>query len=156
MTKNSKIPVNINNSKNTTIRTRSISNNNKAIKETEGKTKNKTNNLQIYQKYLELIYYSNDVLKKYPKKENFTIVTEIKKTLYVGLRNLMYAIKSYNKQNKLNNLNEFDINLTLLKVQVRLSYKYQYITTKNYETWCKLITDICNMLGGWIISCQKR
>lgn len=112
--------------------------------------------LKIYQKYLELIYYSNDIVRKYPKCENFALVKEIKNSLYVGLRNLMYAIKSYNKKDKLKYLNELDVNLNLLKVQIRLSYKYKYITVKNYESWSFLITDVCNMLGGWIVSCQKR
>lgn len=117
---------------------------------------NSNNNLKIYQKYLELIYYSNDIVRKYPKSENFTLVTEIKKSLYAGLRNLMYAIKSYNKNDKLKYLNEFDINLNLLKVHIRISHKYKYISTQNYQTWCNLVTDICNMLGGWISSCLKR
>ena len=102
--------------------------------------------LKIYQKYLELIYYSNDIVRKYPKCENFTLVQEIKNSLYIGLRNLMYAIKSYNKQDKLRYLNEFDINLNLLKVHIRLSNKYKYISIQNYQTWSNLIADICNML----------
>lgn len=113
-------------------------------------------NLKIYQKYLELIYYSNDIVRKYPKCENFTLVIEIKNALYSGLRALMYSIKSYNKNDKLKYLNEFDINLNLLKVHIRLSYKYKYISLQNYQTWSSLITDICNMLGGWISSCLKR
>ena len=68
----------------------------------------------------------------------------------------MYAIKTYNKNDKLKFLNELDINLNLLKVQTRLSYKYKYISMQNYQSWSNLITDICNMLGGWIVSCQKR
>ena len=81
----------------------------------------KQNNLKIYQKYMELIYYSNDIVRKYPKCENFALVAEIKNSLYIGLRNLMYAIKSYQKNDKLKHLNEFDINLNLLKVHIRLS-----------------------------------
>lgn len=120
-------------------------------------TKNSNeSNLKIYQKYLELIYYSNDIVRKYPKSENFALVSELKNSLYIGLRNLMYAIKSYRKQDKLKFLNELDINLNLLKVHVRLSYKYKYITIQNYQTWSNLITDISNMLGGWINSCLKR
>jgi four helix bundle protein len=119
-------------------------------------TTNQATNLKIYQKYLELIYYSNDIVRKFPKCENFSLVKEIKNSLYVGLRNLMYAIKCYNRQDKLRYLNEFDINLNLLKVQIRLSYKYKYITIQNYQSWSKLITDICNMLGGWISSCLKK
>ena len=116
----------------------------------------KQNNLKIYQKYMELIYYSNDIVRKYPKCENFALVAEIKNSLYIGLRNLMYAIKSYQKNDKLKHLNEFDINLNLLKVHIRLSYKYKYISLQNYQTWSSLITDIYNMLGGWISSCLKR
>lgn len=118
--------------------------------------KSVNNNLTIYQKYLDLIYYSNDLVRKYPKCENFTLVTEIKQTLYSGLRNIMYAIKSYNKQDKLKYLNQFDIDLNLLKVLTRISFKYKYISLQNYQTWCKLVTDICNMLGGWISSCLKK
>lgn len=117
---------------------------------------NSAKQLKIYQKYLELIYYSNNIVRKYPKSEKFALVQEIKHSNYVGLRNLIYAIKTYQKNEKLKFLNEFDINLNLLKIQIRLSHKYKYISTQNYEYWCRLITDICNMLGGWISSCLKR
>lgn len=116
----------------------------------------KNNNLEIYQKYLELIYYTNDIVRKYPKSETFALATEIKTTTYSGLRSIMRAIKSYKVQDKLNYLNDLDINLALLKVHIRLSYKYRYITLQNYQTWAELTTNICNMLGGWIKSCTKK
>ncbi len=112
--------------------------------------------LTIYQKYLELIDYTNDIVRKYPKSETFALVEEIKKSIYTGLRNIMFAIKSYKPHDKLQYLNDLDINLNLLKVQTRLSYRYKYITMQNYTHWSNLITDICNMLGGWINSCLKR
>ena len=118
-------------------------------------TKKKTN-LSIYQKYMELILYTNDLVRKYPKCENFALVKEIKSTMYNGLRLLMYSIKVFNKQEKLKYLNELDINLNLLKVHIRLSYKYKYISLQNYQTWCTIITNICNMLGAWISSCLKK
>ena len=114
------------------------------------------NNLKIYQKYLELIYYTNDLVRKYPKSETFTLVTEIKNSLYSGLRLLLYAIKTYQSKDKLKYLSEFDIQLDLFKVYIRLSYKYKYISMQNYTTISKSLTDICNMLGGWINSCQKK
>ena len=114
------------------------------------------NNLKIYQKYLELIYYVNNIVRKYPKSEHFALVQEIKLSTYEGLRNLLYAIKSFNKRDKLKYLNKFDINLDLLKIHVRLSYKFKYISMQNYQSWSTLITDICNMLGGWILACQKN
>ncbi len=113
-------------------------------------------NLAIYQKYMQLIYYTNDLVRKYPKSETFALVKEIKNSLYSGMRLLMYSIKTYQVQNKLKYLSEFDIQLDLLKVYIRLSYKYKYITMQNYNTWSKNLTDICNMLGGWINACRKK
>ena len=70
--------------------------------------------------------------------------------MYSGLRCLLFAFKEFNKKNKLNHLNDLDVELNLQKVFVRLAYKYQYISKQNYETWCSIITDICNMLGNYI------
>lgn len=117
---------------------------------------NKNDTLVIYQKYLDLIYYTNDLCRKYPKSEKFTLVKETKQAMYSGLRNLMYAFKEYNKKEKLSYLNNLDVELNLQKIHIRLAYRYQYISKQNYETWSKKITDICNMLGGWIKSCLTR
>lgn len=112
--------------------------------------------LTIYNKYLELVYYTNKIVRKYPKSEKFALVNEIKQELYAGLKQMLFAIKTYNKYDKLKYLKEFDMTLSLLKVQIRISFKFQYISQKNYTAWSNLVTDVCNMLGGWISSCQKR
>lgn len=116
----------------------------------------KNGTLIIYPKYMELVYYSNDLVRKFPKCEQFALVKEIKSTLYSGLRCIIYAIKLYNKKDKLRYLRELDIQLNLLKVHIRISYKYKYITMNNYQTWSNQLTDISNLLGGWINSCLKR
>ena len=116
----------------------------------------KNGTLIIYPQYMDLVYYSNDLVRKFPKCEQFALVKEIKSTLYSGLRCIIYAIKLYNKQDKLRYLRELDVNLNLLKVHIRISYKYKYITMNNYQTWSNQLTDISNLLGGWINSCLKR
>ncbi len=118
--------------------------------------KKSAGNLVIYPKYMDLIYYSNDIVRKFPKSEQFALVKEIKNSMYTGLRYIMYAIKVFDKQDKLKYLREVDIQLYLLKVHIRLAYKYKYISMQNYQTWNNIISDICNLLGGWINSCLKR
>ena len=49
-----------------------------------------------------------------------------------------------------------DVDLKVLKVLVRVSYKNKYINIKNYTAWSKKITNIGNLLGGWINSCLKQ
>lgn len=112
--------------------------------------------LLIYPKYLELIYYTTNLLAKFPRSEKFALSTEIRDNLYNGLSHLIRSIKLYNKREKLDNLFEFDVALSILKVQIRLANKNHYITEKNYTFWSQSVTDIGNMLGGWISSCQKR
>lgn len=117
---------------------------------------NTNNSLVIYQKYLDLIQYTNTLCVKYPKSEKTALVTETKHSMYNGLRYLICAFKEYNKKIKIQDLNNLDVELNLQKVFVRIAFKNKYISKQNYETWSAKLTDICNMLGGWIKSCLTR
>lgn len=112
--------------------------------------------LIIYKQYVELIYYTEMITEKYPKVEKLAIVTTIKNTTYDGIKNIIDAYKQYDKAEKIMYLNKLDSNLKFLKVLVRVSYKRRYISSKNYTAWAKKITNISNLLGGWIKACQKR
>lgn len=47
--------------------------------------------LVIYQKFTNLIYYSKNLLNKYPKSERFDLCSDIKNVLYKNLKNIIYA-----------------------------------------------------------------
>jgi len=111
--------------------------------------------LIIYKQYLEMIYYTENIIKKYPKNERLSLVTEIKNTTYSGMKNIILGQKEYNKSKRIIILNELDTDLKMLKVLIRISYKNKYISSKNYSAWSKKITNISNLLGGWIKSCLK-
>ena len=112
--------------------------------------------LIIYKKYLDLMYYSNNLLKKYPKSERYCLVGNINTIKYKIMENIINSYKEKNKQLKLKLLNEIDTNLKILKVYVRISYKYKYININNYSAYSKKITNISNLLGGWISSCLRQ
>ncbi len=112
--------------------------------------------LIIYKQYLELIYYMETITEKYPKSVKLSLVTEIKNNTYEGIKNILIAYKEYDVKNKLLFLNRLDINLKMLKVLVRVSYKKKYINSKNYYAWSKKIYNIGNLLGGWINKCQRQ
>ncbi|MDD3187303.1 MAG: four helix bundle protein [Bacilli bacterium] len=117
---------------------------------------NEVEELIIYKQYVELICYTELVTDKFPKKEKLALVSTIKSNTYEGLKNIIKAYKKYDKIDKLNALTNLDIDMKMLKVMIRLSYKNKYISIKNYTAWSKKISNICNMLGGWIKSCQKQ
>ena len=109
--------------------------------------------LMIYKQYVELVYYTLSIVLKYPKSERFSLAQDIKNVTYSGLNNIVYAQKTFQKEERLSYLNELDANLKILKVLVRISKKKKYITAKNYLAWSKKITNISNLNGGWIRSC---
>ena len=112
--------------------------------------------LMIYKQYMELIYYTLNIVKKYPKSEKLSLVNDINGATYKGMRKIIEAQKLYNKVERLKVLNELDVELKMLKVLVRLSYRYRYISKRNYAVWSKKITNIGNLLGGWIKTCLKQ
>ena len=114
------------------------------------------NRLLTYQKMVNLIYYSKNLLKKYPKSERFDLCSDIKNILYNALRNIIFAWKEYKTEDKLKYLRIVDVDLIVLKSLITISYKYQYITQKNYMVWSEHVSEIGKLIGGWIKSCQKE
>ena len=111
---------------------------------------------RLYHVYLDYISYIEMITEKYPKNVKETFVKQIKEDLYYGMRLILRAYKAFDKKEKLENLNELDITIKMLKVYSRISYKKKYINLKNYEAWSRKINNICMGIGGWINSCLKQ
>lgn len=118
--------------------------------------KNDVSELIIYKQFMELIYYTEMITEKYPKFEKPSLVANIKNTTYSGIKKVLLIYKSYDKKDKLKYLNELDVELKMLKILIRISFKRRYINKKNYEAWSKKINNIGNLLGGWLNSCLKQ
>ena len=102
------------------------------------------NDLVLYKKYVDLMYYVYKLSVKYPKSEKSGIVIDIKNNLSLGLNNIIY----FNKTNKILYLDYLDNNLKVLLVLYRISYKMKYISNKNYLSFSKKITIIDNIRRG--------
>ncbi len=109
--------------------------------------------LIIYKQYVEMTYYMLNIVLKFPEKENYSLVQDIKNATYDGLKNIIYAQKEYNKRTRLSYLNQLDANLKLLKVLIRVSHKKKYINSKNYLAWSKKIANLSNLMAGWMRAC---
>ncbi len=117
---------------------------------------NGVEDLIIYKQYMELIYYTEMILVKYPKCERFALATNIKNNTYEGMKYIILAYKEFKKEDKSNYLNKLDVNLKMLKVFIRISYKQKYISVKNYASWSKKLANIGNLLGGWMKNVQNN
>jgi hypothetical protein len=103
--------------------------------------------LPIFPKYFELVYYSFEMVKKYPKYEHFALAQSIRNALLQGHEHMSYAEHAYKEEEKRDYLGKLDCSLNNLKFYVRLSERYKYISKHNYEVWSEHITVVCNMLG---------
>lgn len=112
--------------------------------------------LLIYKQYLELIFYTESILVKYPKLEKNNICVQIKSITYEGMKQIISAQKTRDIKQRLKFLSELDVTMKMIKVLIRVSKKKKYINIKNYTAWSKKLTNICNLLGGWISSCLKQ
>lgn len=119
------------------------------------KKDNDLESLSIYKTYMDLIFYTEMILEKYPKKY-YDYVSLIRRTTYRGMENILYAHKSYDKEDKLKYLNMIDANLKMLKVYLRLSHKKKIISTSNLNAWSKKLYEVGKRLGGWIKVCVNR
>ena len=124
--------------------------------ENRKRTKSKDEEMIIIKKYQEMMLYVYSLLKKYPNSEKFTLASETKKCMFEAFELLMWAKKQYSKNAKVKYLNEVDIKLSCLKVYVRIAIKNKYINARNYRAWSYKITNISNMLGGWISECLTK
>lgn len=102
------------------------------------------NDLVLYKRYVDLMYYVYNLSVKYPKSEKTGIVSDIKYNLSLGINNIIY----FHKSNKILYLDYLDNNLKVLLVLIRISYKMKYISNKNYLAFSKKITIIDNLRRG--------
>lgn len=116
----------------------------------------KDNRLITYEKMNNLIYYSRNLLVKFPKSERFDLCSDIKNTLYECLKNIVFAWKEYKDEDKLKALRIVDIDLVFFKSLILIAYKSQYITQKNFMVWNENVSELGKLIGGWIKTCQKN
>lgn len=106
--------------------------------------------LAIQQKIYDMMLYAYPILDNFPKSQKFSMVQDIKKSMDNILKLVITANK---KKNKLPTLEKLDVELASLRVYIRLAYDLQYFRgANNYMTFSKHLTEIGNMLGGWIKS----
>ena len=112
-------------------------------------------NLVIYKANFDMIYYSEMLLAKFPKLERNLLVNDIRNINLDNMRLIIKAYKEVSKSKKHYYLNELDVNLKLLKVMVRLSFKKKYISSKNYGSWARKMTNINNLIFRWLTNVQN-
>lgn len=109
--------------------------------------------LAIEEKCRDMLMYGYQAIKQFPKHEKHVLAAEIRKSMLQLQRLIVTAFKRYHKKTT---LTELDIELAILKRQVRLAKDLRYIDTKKYQLWIERLVEIGKMLGGWIKSVKNK
>ena len=117
------------------------------------KKKLKIEELKVFQDSEFLLKYIYKITQKYPKYEKNALVSDNKRQSFDITKNIVYAQKVENLENKINYLSIVDADLKTLLVLVRISYKNKYINSQNYSSWSKIIARIDNSITAWERRC---
>lgn len=109
--------------------------------------------LSIEEKCREMMMYAYQALNQFPKQERHVLGAEIRLSMLRLQRLIITAFKRYHKKTTLTDL---DIELQVLKRQVRLAKDLRFIDIKKYQVWAEKLVEIGKMIGGWIKSIQPK
>ena len=109
--------------------------------------------LIIEEKCREMLLYGYQALKQFPKHEKHVLAAEIRISMLSLQRLIITALKRYYKKTTLTDL---DIELAVLKRQVRLAKDLHYLDIKKYQHWIEKLVELGKMIGGWIKSIKSR
>lgn len=96
-----------------------------------------------------MIQYGYIVIRHFPKAEKHCLGAEIRNTMWQLQRLIVTAIKRYHKKTT---LSELDVELAILRRQVRTAKDMRFIDLKKYEHWSRMLVELGKMIGGWIRS----
>jgi 23S rRNA-intervening sequence protein len=103
--------------------------------------------LPIIQKTYDLVKWYIPILNRLPRDHRFTLGERIVNGLYNLLEGLIIARYS---RKKLEQLEQLNTQLDLLRHQTRLLLDFELMKTERYEYVSKLLNEIGIELGGWI------
>jgi len=115
----------------------------------------KDSRLIIYEKMCNLIFYSRNLMIKFPKSERFAMCEEIREEELDVIRDVMYAWKEKDNKIRTQYLMRADVEIYVLKTFARLAFKSKYISDQNYKAWNDQLTEVGKMIGGWLNTCQR-
>ena len=109
-------------------------------------------NLKLFQKFYDFIVYFEPIIERFPNFEKSAWCAEAKKQL---IRMMRIVIVTNKTRQKTAGWNEFDTELTVLKMYVRRFREKKYLSTNTYEHSVKLLDEIGKITGGLIKLAQN-
>ena len=102
---------------------------------------------RLLQKIIDFIGYTNGALKHFPKYEKYSLVVDIKNSMYKLLKLCIECDKKYYKKTT---MRDMDVEVEILRCLFRVSAlpEQKYISIKKYGIVSKYLNEIGKMIGS--------
>lgn len=106
-------------------------------------------NLVLYRKFEDFIYYFEPIVEKFPHYEHFALEADIKNCLH---RVIELIIRTNRSSRKVEGWYKVDTEFEVLRFYIRLAHKKgsKYLSHHGYETAMKMMAELGCILGGLI------
>lgn len=99
--------------------------------------------LEKFEVAIENIYI---ILRQFPKHEKHAFAADIKQTAWNLYRLIVEYVRKYHKKTTLNRM---DVELDVLKAQIRMAHKrFKYIPFDKYQRISEKLVEVGRMIGG--------
>lgn len=108
--------------------------------------------MKVVQKWEDMALYLYIAMKQYPKSERHTLVADTTNALWNVGTYITRANVIRSAQERKRMLDAADMELSRLKVLVRMGMLLKFMDMKKYEVLSGKLTEVGKMLGGWLRS----
>ncbi len=114
--------------------------------------------LQIWQKGMSLVTSIYRITEKYPKSEQFTLVSQTRRSAISIPSNIAEGYGRNSTSDYIRFLRISGGSLYELQTQVEIAVNLNYVTPKDFDMVYKASDEIAKMIGGLIkkVKCAKR
>ena len=111
--------------------------------------------LRVWQKAHILVVFIYEVTKKFPKNEEYGLVSQMRRAAISVACNIVEGFKRKSLKDSLSFYNISESSLEELKYQLLISKDLRYINSKTYQIGVEKCDETGKLLNAWIKS-QKR
>ena len=105
-------------------------------------------NVPVFTLWQEFVAWILQHTDKFPKSKRFSFSLRIENTVLDILEDIVRA--SYSKPyQKIQYLDKINLNLTVLRILLRLAMREKYLPYNSYEFASEKIEEAGKMIGGW-------
>jgi four helix bundle protein len=110
--------------------------------------------LKVWQKAIDLVVKIYDVTEKFPKKEDFGLVAQLRRAAVSVPSNIAEGLTRKSSKDKLHFLNIAQASLSEIDTQLEISIRLGYLNREEFESTEAELTEIQMMLSGLSRSIQ--